>query len=157
VTTLLVSQANFADHRTPAGHPERADRIAAVEEALAAQNFDRLVRREAPYGDITLAELVHDANYMARLRAARPAEGIGQIDSDTFISDQSLSVAATGLGGALAGLDAVVMGEVDNAFCAIRPPGHHAADGLLPDQYSRDRGARGATEVWRGTGRHRGF
>jgi acetoin utilization deacetylase AcuC-like enzyme len=126
VTTLLVSQPNFADHRTPPGHPERADRIIAVEEALATQEFERLKRREAPYGDITLAELVHDERYMARLRMARPAEGIGQLDPDTYISDQSLSAAATGLGGAMAGLDAVIMGEVDNAFCAIRPPGHHA-------------------------------
>lgn len=126
MTTLLVSQTNFADHRTPPGHPERADRIIAVEEALATEEFNRLVRREAPYGDITLAELVHDERYMARLRMARPAEGIGQLDPDTYISDQSLSAAATGLGGAMAGLDAVVMGEVNNAFCAIRPPGHHA-------------------------------
>ena len=126
MTTLLVSQPNFADHQTPQGHPERADRIRAVEEALAAPEFDRLVRRNAPFGDITLAELVHDTRYLGRLRDARPAEGIGQIDTDTFISDGSLDVVATGLGGALAALDAVLLGEADNAFCAIRPPGHHA-------------------------------
>jgi acetoin utilization deacetylase AcuC-like enzyme len=126
VTTLLISQPNFADHQTPQGHPERADRIRAVEEALAAPEFDRLVRRNAPYGDITLAELVHDTRYLGRLRDARPAEGIGQIDADTFISDGSLDVIATGLGGALMALDAVLLGEADNSFCAIRPPGHHA-------------------------------
>ncbi|RYE54484.1 MAG: histone deacetylase family protein, partial [Hyphomicrobiales bacterium] len=98
----------------------------AVVDALADAPFEPLIRREAPYGDITLAELVHDENYMAYLRTARPAEGIGQVDSDTFISEDSLSAVATGLGGALAALDAVVMGEVQNAFCAIRPPGHHA-------------------------------
>ncbi|MDV3251830.1 histone deacetylase family protein [Devosia sp. BK] len=126
MTTLLVSQPNFADHQTPQGHPERAERIAAVNEALAHEHFAPLVRRDAPYGDITLAELVHDERYMAQLRAARPAEGMGQLDSDTFISAKSLSAAATGLGGALAALDAVLLGEVDNGFCAIRPPGHHA-------------------------------
>ena len=126
MSTLLVSQPNFADHRTPPGHPERADRIRAVEEALAEPEFDRLLRREAPAGDLTLAELVHDGQYLARLRQARPAEGIGQLDADTFISDRSMAVAATALGGALAGLDAVLLGEADNAFCAIRPPGHHA-------------------------------
>lgn len=126
MTTLLVSQPNFADHQTPHGHPERAERIAAVNEALAHEHFAPLVRRDAPYGDITLAELVHDERYMAHLRAARPAEGMGQLDSDTFISAKSLSAAATGLGGALAALDAVLLGEVDNGFCAIRPPGHHA-------------------------------
>lgn len=126
MTTLLVSQNNFADHLTPQGHPERADRIRAVEEALAAPQFAALMRRNAPYGDLMLAELVHDSAYLARLRDARPAEGMGQLDADTFISDGSLDAVATGLGGALAALDAVVMGEVDNAFCAIRPPGHHA-------------------------------
>jgi acetoin utilization deacetylase AcuC-like enzyme len=126
VTTLLVSQPNFEDHATPQGHPERADRIRAVETALGVPRFDRLLRREAPSGDLTLAELVHDAQYLDYLRSARPAEGIGQLDADTFISANSLSAAATGLGGALAALDAVLLGEVDNAFCAIRPPGHHA-------------------------------
>ncbi|MFC3705549.1 histone deacetylase family protein [Devosia honganensis] len=126
MTTLLVSQPNFADHRTPEGHPERADRIRAVDEALAAPRFEALVRREAPHGDLMLAELVHDPHYLGLLRGARPAEGIGQLDADTFISDRSLDTAATGLGGALAALDAVLLGEADNAFCAIRPPGHHA-------------------------------
>ena len=126
MTTLLVSQPNFADHQTPQGHPERADRIRAIEEALSRSRFDNLLRRDATSGDLMLAELVHDARYMAKLRDARPAEGIGQLDGDTFISAASLSAAATGLGGALSALDAVLLGEVDNAFCAIRPPGHHA-------------------------------
>ncbi|SEP82928.1 Acetoin utilization deacetylase AcuC [Devosia sp. YR412] len=126
MTTLLVSQPNFADHVTPQGHPERADRIRAVEDALSKSRFDKLLRRDAISGDLMLAELVHDSRYLARLRDARPAEGIGQIDGDTFISANSLSAVTTGLGGALNALDAVLLGEVDNAFCAIRPPGHHA-------------------------------
>lgn len=126
MTTLLVSQPNFADHVTPQGHPERADRIRAVEDALARSRFDNLLRRDAVTGDLMLAEQVHDGRYMGKLRDARPAEGIGQIDGDTFISANSLATVATGLGGALSALDAVLLGEVDNAFCAIRPPGHHA-------------------------------
>ncbi|MET3926386.1 histone deacetylase family protein [Devosia sp. 2618] len=126
MTTLLVSQPNFADHVTPQGHPERADRIHAVEEALSRSRFDGLLRRDAVSGDLHLAELVHDGKYLARLREARPAEGIGQLDGDTFISANSMAAAATGLGGALSALDSVLLGEVDNAFCAIRPPGHHA-------------------------------
>ncbi|MDP2779310.1 histone deacetylase family protein [Devosia sp.] len=126
MSTLLVSQSNYADHATPHGHPERADRLHAVEEALARPRFDKLIRREAPSGDLMLTELVHDARYMARLRDARPAEGIGQLDPDTFVSANSLAAISTGLGGALAALAAVLLGEVDNAFCAIRPPGHHA-------------------------------
>ncbi len=126
MTTLLVSQPNFADHVTPQGHPERAERIRSVDEALSHPRFDGLIRRNAVSGDLMLAELVHDASYMARLRDARPAEGIGQLDADTFISSSSMAAAAAGLGGALDALGAVLLGEVDNAFCAIRPPGHHA-------------------------------
>ncbi|HEY4201128.1 MAG TPA: histone deacetylase family protein [Devosiaceae bacterium] len=126
MTTLLISQPNFESHVTPTGHPERPDRIRAVEEALAQAQFDGLIRRAAPMGDLSLANLAHGGSYLDRLRDARPAEGIGRIDEDTFISSGSLDAAATGLGGALAALDAVVLGEVDNAFCAIRPPGHHA-------------------------------
>ena len=126
MTTLLISQQNFESHVTPDGHAERADRIRAIEDALARPRFDRLLRRDAPSVDLALAELVHGPRYMQRLRDARPAEGIGQIDSDTFISSGSLDAASTALGGALAALEAVVLGEADNAFCAIRPPGHHA-------------------------------
>jgi len=126
MATLLISQPNFESHATPTGHPERPDRIRAVEEALSADRFARLIRREAPSADLTLAELVHDANYLAILTRARPAEGIGQIDEDTFISSHSLEAAATALGGGLAALEAVALGEARNAFCAVRPPGHHA-------------------------------
>jgi acetoin utilization deacetylase AcuC-like enzyme len=126
MATLLVSQRNFESHVTPSGHPERPDRIRAVEEALAPENFAALKRRDAPSGDLSLAELVHAPGYLQRLAQIRPAEGLAQIDEDTFISSGSLDAAATALGAGLAALEAVALGEADNAFCAVRPPGHHA-------------------------------
>ena len=126
MATLLLSQRNFDQHITPAGHPERAERIRAVEAALAAPGFSALVRRDAGFADLGLAELVHGPNYLEFLRRARPAEGIGRIDEDTFISSGSLDAASVALGAGLAALDAVALGEVRNAFCAVRPPGHHA-------------------------------
>ena len=126
MATLLVSQPNYASHRTPAGHPERADRIRAIDEALAVERFPKLLRRDAPSGDLTLADLVHAPGYLQGLAASRPAEGIGQIDEDTFISSSSLDAAGTALGAGLTALEAVALGEVSNAFCAVRPPGHHA-------------------------------
>jgi acetoin utilization deacetylase AcuC-like enzyme len=126
MATLLVSQRNFESHVTPTGHPERPDRLRAVEEALAGPRFGTLLRRDAPSGDLHLAELVHDPNYLSALARARPAEGIGRIDEDTFISSGSLDAAATALGAGLAALEAVALGEARNAFCAVRPPGHHA-------------------------------
>ncbi|MDB5507412.1 MAG: acetoin utilization protein [Devosia sp.] len=126
MTTLLVSQPNFESHATPGGHPERPDRIRAVNEALSKPRFAGLLRQSAPSADLALAELVHAPGYLEALRRARPAEGIGRIDEDTFISSGSMDAAATALGAGLLALDAVVLGETDNAFCAVRPPGHHA-------------------------------
>jgi acetoin utilization deacetylase AcuC-like enzyme len=126
MATLLVSQPNYESHRTPAGHPERPDRIRAVDESLAPERFPRLIRREAMGGDLTLAELVHAPGYLQALAQSRPAEGIGQIDEDTFISSTSLDAVGVALGAGLAALDAVALGEAENAFCAVRPPGHHA-------------------------------
>ena len=126
MATLLVSQRNFESHVTPSGHPERPDRIRAIEEALRPDAFPTLVRRDAPSGDLSLAELVHAPGYLQRLAQIRPAEGLAQIDEDTFISSGSLDAAGTALGAGLAALEAVALGEVENAFCVVRPPGHHA-------------------------------
>ncbi len=126
MSTLLVSQRNFESHVMPAGHPERPERLRAIEEALGREIFAPLIRRDAPPGDLTLAELVHHKDYLEALRRVRPAEGLGQIDEDTFISSGSIDAASTALGAGLEALNAVVMGEARNAFCAIRPPGHHA-------------------------------
>lgn len=126
MTTLLISQANGDRHRTPKGHAERAERLDAIAKALRRPEFGALQREDAPSGDLSLAELVHSKSVLDTIRAARPLEGIGQIDSDTFVSGTSLDAAATALGGGLRALEAVILGEVDNAFVAARPPGHHA-------------------------------
>ena len=126
MATLLVSQRNFESHVTPAGHPERPDRIRAIEEALRPELFPALWRRDAPVGDLSLVDLVHAPGYIQRLAQIRPAEGMVQIDEDTFISSGSLDAAGTALGAGLTALESVALGEVENAFCAVRPPGHHA-------------------------------
>ena len=126
MTSLFVSQRNFESHVTPAGHPERPDRIRAIEEALNEQAFPGLSRKDAPAGDLGLADLVHAPGYLQALAASRPAEGMSQIDEDTFISSGSLDAIGTALGAGLTALEAVALGEVENAFCAVRPPGHHA-------------------------------
>jgi acetoin utilization deacetylase AcuC-like enzyme len=126
MATLLVSQRNFESHVTPAGHPERPDRIRAIEEALRPEVFPALWRRDAPAGDLSLVDLVHAPGYLQRLAQIRPAEGMAQIDEDTFISSGSLEAIGTALGAGLTALESVALGEVENAFCAVRPPGHHA-------------------------------
>ncbi len=126
MTTLLVSQPKTATHITPKGHPERAERLVAVADALAKPQFSQLKRETAQTADLSLGTLVHNKSVLNSIQAARPAEGIGQIDGDTFVSPGSLDAAGTALGAGMRALEAVALGEVDNAFCAIRPPGHHA-------------------------------
>ena len=126
MATLLVSQRNFESHVTPAGHPERPDRIRVIEEALSPYEFPGLWRKDAPAGDLSLVDLVHAPGYLQALAQVRPAEGIVQIDEDTFISSRSLDAVATAIGAGLTAIEAVALGEVENAFCAVRPPGHHA-------------------------------
>ncbi|MCD7059332.1 histone deacetylase family protein [Pelagibacterium xiamenense] len=126
MTTLLVSQTNGDTHKTPKGHAERPERLEAIANVLAQPRFGRLAREDAPAGDLALAELVHAPSVLDVIRKMRPAEGIGQIDPDTFVSGKSLDAVGTALGGGLRALEAVVMGEADNAFVAARPPGHHA-------------------------------
>ncbi len=124
--TLLVSHPQGLNHLVPSGHPERPERLLAIEKALFQPRFNNLIRKKAIETDLEIVELVHCKNYLKILRDARPAEGIGNIDADTFISCASFDAIASGVGAGLVALDAVILGEVDNAFCAIRPPGHHA-------------------------------
>ena len=97
--------------------------------ALAADTFAPLERREAPAADLTDLDRVHPAGYVERLLAAVPDEGLARIDPDTVVSPQSGEAALRASGAIVAAIDAVVAGEATNAFCAVRPPGHHAEPG----------------------------
>ena len=129
MTTLLFSHESSARHDTGQGHPERPDRIRAVMEALAADRFDALDRREAPKADLADLDRVHPAGYVERLLAAVPEDGLVRIDPDTVMSPESGEAALRASGAIIAAIDAVAAGAADNAFCAVRPPGHHAEPG----------------------------
>ena len=126
MTSLLISQPDLPVHETPPGHPERPERMLAIASALSDPAFKSLRRETAESADLWLEAGVHSDAYLARLQAVRPAAGLAQIDADTWISPGSLNAVAAGLGAGLRALEAVMCGQVDNAFCAIRPPGHHA-------------------------------
>ena len=126
MSTALFTHPACLNHRTPEGHPERVARLEHVLRALDAPDFAALSRHQA--GPADPAELLrcHPQEYIARIRAAIPAQGSQQLDEDTHVSPGSWDAALCGLGAALAALDAVIAGEAHNAFAAIRPPGHHA-------------------------------
>ena len=126
MTTLLLHHAAFLDHLTPAGHPERPDRLRALHQALDVEEFAALEREEAPLGSIDAVLLAHPEQYLQLIRDAVPDTGLVRIDADTTVSPGSWDAAMRGVGGAIRAVDAVVSGEVANAFLASRPPGHHA-------------------------------
>jgi acetoin utilization deacetylase AcuC-like enzyme len=126
MTTLLFTHEACHRHLTPDGHPERVDRIRSVERILAGPLFADLVRREAPLGRDEDILHAHAADHLERIRAMAPSEGLEYLDPDTVMSPGSLEAALRAVGAATAAVDAVFSGEADNAFCALRPPGHHA-------------------------------
>jgi acetoin utilization deacetylase AcuC-like enzyme len=126
VTTRLYHHPSCLEHLNPPGHPERPDRLRAVEEALSDEKFHLLDRIEAPAADPSWFELVHPAAYVKRLRQSSPEEGLVRIDADTAMSPGSWEAVLHATGAAMAGVDAVFAREADNVFAAVRPPGHHA-------------------------------
>ncbi|MBK1635304.1 histone deacetylase family protein [Rhodovulum adriaticum] len=126
MTTALLTHPDCLAHRTPPGHPERPERLQAVTEALTAERFALLLREEAPLADAAAVLRAHPQIYMDILRAEIPAEGTVALDADTHVSPGSLDAAFRALGGALRAVDMVLGGQAQNAFAAVRPPGHHA-------------------------------
>ncbi|AUX75488.1 MULTISPECIES: histone deacetylase family protein [Sinorhizobium] len=126
MTTHLYENALFQEHKVPEGHPERPDRLRALNLALEHPNFAPLTRIEASKGSEDLVLLAHSEEHLRSITRAMPDEDINQIEADTYASPSSFVAALTGIGGAVAAIDAVFAGEADNAFVAARPPGHHA-------------------------------
>ena len=120
---LIYATEASARHITPVGHPERFDRVAAVERGLAGIPA---TRRESPLADEADILRCHPARHLARIKAAEPASGTAQLDPDTWMSPGSYEAASRAVGGACAAVDAVLDGDDTTAFVIARPPGHHA-------------------------------
>ena len=126
MTTLLYTHPSCLEHDPGQYHPETPARLKAVLEGLSAPEFAALERREAPQAALDDLIRVHPRRFVERLLAAVPTAGHVGIDADTVMSPQSGEAALRAAGAVAAAVDAVIAGEVDNAFCAVRPPGHHA-------------------------------
>jgi acetoin utilization deacetylase AcuC-like enzyme len=126
MTTALITHPSSLAHETPAGHPERIDRIRAINRIIDTPHFDELLRLGAPMGRDTDILRAHTAEHLERIRAVAPDEGFEYLDPDTPMSPATLEAALRAAGAATAAVDLVFQGEAGNAFCAMRPPGHHA-------------------------------
>jgi acetoin utilization deacetylase AcuC-like enzyme len=131
-TTLLLTHPSFVGHDTGVGHPERADRMRAVDKALSHDMFAGLTRSEAPLrADAEEAILLaHPPQHLAKIKAAREQahEGPLYVDGDTVMSEGSWEAVMRAVGAGLEAVDKVMdpNSGIKNAFCQVRPPGHHA-------------------------------
>src|SRR4030088_3026999 len=124
--TLLLTHPACLDHLTPPGHPERPDRLRAVAEVLAEDRFGKLVRGEAPEGSLDAVTLCHNEHYVEELRHIAPSSGLVYIDGDTSMSPGTWEAVMRGAGAAAPPPGGVMSAPHNNAFVAVRPPGHHA-------------------------------
>ncbi|MFQ5775948.1 MAG: histone deacetylase family protein [Kiloniellaceae bacterium] len=126
MTTLVYSHAACFEHDPGRMHPENPARLEAVLSALEGPDFATLERREAPAAERAQIARVHPERYIERVFQAVPESGYAGLDADTVVSPGSGEAALRAAGAVCAAVDAVAGGEAANAFCAVRPPGHHA-------------------------------
>ena len=128
MSTLLISHPSFLEHRPGEHHPECPDRLRAVIAALEDESFSLLERAAAPAATVEQLTRVHPERYVEAILGIRPpADQIVMIDGDTAMSAGSADAALHAAGAVVAGVDAVLDGgNIDAAFAAVRPPGHHA-------------------------------
>ncbi|GAB5387463.1 MAG: histone deacetylase family protein [Alphaproteobacteria bacterium] len=124
----LYMHGSSLEHDTGPGHPECAARIGSITQALSADCFSSLDRREPPPATRDQLRLIHPDSYIDRLEQSCPdtSPGLVMVDGDTLLSPGTWQAALRSAGAACAAVDAVMSEDLDRAFCALRPPGHHA-------------------------------
>ncbi len=125
--TAYISHPLCREHNAGPWHPEAPERLAAIEDHLIATGLDALLRHyEAPQATREQLLRVHDADYLDALDARSPEHGLIHVDPDTAMNPHTLVAARHAAGAVVQATDLVLAGEVQNAFCGVRPPGHHA-------------------------------
>ncbi|MDH4094129.1 MAG: histone deacetylase family protein [Betaproteobacteria bacterium] len=127
MTVAFVTHADCLKHEMGEWHPERPERLAAIEDQLIASGIGPfLERHEAPLATDEQLARVHPLDYVHAIRDAAPKEGTVHLDPDTAMNPHSLQAALRAAGAAVLATDLVMRGEASAAFCSVRPPGHHA-------------------------------
>lgn len=131
MTLLYYSHPDFLAHDTGPGHPECADRLRVIEQTLSGAEFQHLKRLEPPIPiDIeTKLALIHTPAMIDRVLSGIPTYGLAYFDADTVASPGSKQAALRAVGAICDAVDNICTQKADTAFCAVRPPGHHAMPG----------------------------
>jgi len=127
MATAFIHHPDCRLHDMGAHHPESPDRVAVIEDHLLATGLlDHLVSHAAPKATREQLLRVHDGDYLDSIESASPHSGIAHLDPDTAMNPHSLTAALRAAGAVVMATDSVIRGEAENAFCNVRPPGHHA-------------------------------
>ena len=125
--TTCIFTSNFSiKHDTGPGHPECPERIPAILNGLKKIQSQKLIWKEIGSFDEKYIELTHSQKYLEKINQSFPKEDLVFLDGDTIVSKGSKKAAYDAVGGVINAIDAVMNQEFDNAFCVVRPPGHHA-------------------------------
>jgi len=130
LSTVYISHPDCHLHDTGQGHPENASRLSAIEDRLLLSGLSDFLRNiDAP--EVTRAQLlrVHTPEHLANMDAMMPQQGFARLDADTVVSPDTMPGCQTGGRCGCAAVDLVMSGQFQNAFCSVRPPGHHAESG----------------------------
>ena len=127
MSTAYISHPDCHAHDTGEGHPEDARRLSAIEDQFISSGLSDFIRYfDAP--EVTPAQLlsVHTAEHLANMEASMPQQGYARLDPDTVVSPGTMMAAKRAAGAVVLAVDLLMSGEMNNAFCGVRPPGHHA-------------------------------
>jgi acetoin utilization deacetylase AcuC-like enzyme len=125
--TVFITHPDCWLHNMGAGHPESPDRLSAIRDRMIASGLDQYVTSlEAPQASIEQLQLAHSPDYIREVLEWAPERGIVHLDPDTAMCPHTLKAALRAAGAGIMATDLVMRGEADSAFCAVRPPGHHA-------------------------------
>jgi len=124
--TGLITSDTYQNHNTGDGHPEKIDRVTAVIDNFKKLDNKNLIWKKPSKFDRSLLEITHNSDYINFVEKSFPKKGLSFLDGDTIVSPGSKEATSDAVGSIIAAIDGVQNNEFKNAFCAVRPPGHHA-------------------------------
>ena len=124
--TGLITSDTYQNHNTGEGHPEKIDRVTAVIDNFKKLNNKNLIWKKPSKFDRSLLKITHSSDYINFVETSFPKKGLSFLDGDTIVSPGSKNATLDAVGSIIAAIDGVQNKEFKNAFCAVRPPGHHA-------------------------------